>query len=87
MTDPGLVTDGDGDMNGSLVEDVGDSFEQYFRTVHSRRLATLNKTYPLPVDQEDVKVSSLLFTQHFDYQAFIAHRVPSSSVSISLSRS
>jgi hypothetical protein len=46
-------------MDESLVEDVGDNFDQYFRSLHSRTLTTLNKTYLLPVDQDEVKVSAL----------------------------
>jgi hypothetical protein len=54
MTESGFGLD---DMDGCLVEDVGDNFDQYFRSLHSRKLTTLNTTYLLPVDQDEVKVS------------------------------
>jgi hypothetical protein len=43
-------------MDESLVQDVGDNHERYFRSLHSRTFTTLNTTYLLPVDQDEVKV-------------------------------
>jgi len=44
-------------MDESLVQDVGDNHERYFRSLHSRTFTTLDTTYLLPVDQDEVKVS------------------------------
>lgn len=43
-------------MHEYRVEPVGDDQHEFFYTVHSRTLNTLNKSYLLPVDQDEVKV-------------------------------
>ncbi|KAF9535292.1 S-adenosyl-L-methionine-dependent methyltransferase [Crepidotus variabilis] len=45
------------DMDQSLVHDVGDNPNEYFRFLHSRTLNTLNTNYLLPVDHDEVKRS------------------------------
>jgi hypothetical protein len=44
------------DPSPSDVSFVGDDDSSYFRTVHGRSLNTLNTTYLLPVDQDEIKV-------------------------------
>ena len=45
-------------MHHIILEPVGEDSQSYFRSLHSRTLNTLNKTYLLPVDQDEVQVSS-----------------------------
>ena len=43
-------------MDQFILQPVGDDSNLYFRSLHSRTLNTLNKSYLLPVDQDEVKV-------------------------------
>ncbi|KAF8964056.1 S-adenosyl-L-methionine-dependent methyltransferase [Flammula alnicola] len=46
-------------MHEYLVQPVGNDQDEYFYTIHSRTLNTLNKSYLLPVDQDEVKRSDI----------------------------
>lgn len=39
---------------------VGDDDSAYFRTLHGRNLNALNSVYLLPVDEDEVKVTTIL---------------------------
>lgn len=43
-------------MHEYLVEPIGADQNEFFYTLHSRRFSTLNRTYLLPVDHDEVKV-------------------------------
>lgn len=54
MSKPGLAMD---DIHQGPVEVVADDHtDTFFRNIHGRTLNTLNKSYLLPVDQDEVKV-------------------------------
>ncbi|KAF9483753.1 S-adenosyl-L-methionine-dependent methyltransferase [Pholiota conissans] len=46
-------------MHEYRVEPVGDDHHEFFYTIHSRTLNTLNKSYLLPVDHDEVKRSDI----------------------------
>lgn len=49
-------------MQQYTVEPVGDAQDSFFRSVHGRTLNTLNPSYLLPVDADEVKVT-LIFSR------------------------
>ncbi|KJA27349.1 hypothetical protein HYPSUDRAFT_198131 [Hypholoma sublateritium FD-334 SS-4] len=46
-------------MHEYLVEPIGADPTEFFYTLHSRRFSTLNRTYLLPVDHDEVKRSDI----------------------------
>ncbi|KAF8798072.1 S-adenosyl-L-methionine-dependent methyltransferase [Phlegmacium glaucopus] len=46
-------------MHQFTLQPVGDDSNSYFRSLHSRTLNTLNTSYLLPVDQDEVKRSDI----------------------------